>query len=1036
MFTGLTAFWKKVASAHRTVVLLWIMGLAVTGLQLVLPQQVGKLTNLFEAAGRNVSWSQINGAIAWLVGAQVGIAGFNYFRGRLMDRTRQRLVWEATMRMYRRLIRFDPEFFRDHDAELINSRALEDTKTVVTFWFDLMLRMPLTVGSLLVYGAFMVHTNWFFALCLIPLCFLSGYFLLFDKRIQTVNRGSKKAWDGVRIQAKEYVGSIEEIRPNNAFGYGLRLLDRAFEGYHQVMDRMSRLRCLFNVSDPIVLTIQDSALYWIGAALCLLTLKSASPFGPVTWGDVMKFMLAASLFKRPVSDLSGVILDWRMNSITMEGVQQYENLPVAFSETDEPSAPFGDKKGIGFRGAELVSASGIRILNQVTLEIGDGEHVAFVGPAGCGKSTAIRLLFKGSRVSRGEVVLRNLRIEDVSMGALARETGVVQQTPFLLNSTVRNNLLLGLRRPSSRTLRDAEGEIDIETLPEVKTLEDLNRELIAVIQAVGLETDLLRKALDAPMPPAGREGALSRELAQVRRRLNEKLSGDLATAVVRFDRAAYLRQGTLRDNLLFGLRPCSVPAAKDPLDEARLLSCVEQAGLLEPLMRAGLKRMRSDSRLATTLTRRTEELEDLLKLAGAVREDGPGPSTHLLTGDVMKPGVRTALLNAALDADAKLAAEMSGLPELEARVVALRAVVREQAGRAGGDYQDFLTPGRVEGLSLREMLLLGRVDEGVFRAPEKVDQLIGECLAELGLLTEALSFGLEYPVGDNGRFLSGGQRQKVAIARTLLKRPALLLLDEATSALDELSQKRIVDLIRTQFRDKTVVSISHRLSTIRDSHRIFVFDRGSLVQQGTYAELAEQPGLFRLLLDQQGTGSPPAAGTAAKAGAPSPGAAREELRNQLARCALFASLKADQIEVLSRLARVVRCEADAILFRRGDAGDELFVVLHGRVQFFVEETLATGERKVTVQGEAGPGDAFGEIAVFSAETRTLSARALTDLQLGVIQRDNLVRVLESSPTMAMALLQTLARRITRVRDERYGVAAGSRAAETPSNPKS
>ncbi|HZL44990.1 MAG TPA: ATP-binding cassette domain-containing protein [Opitutaceae bacterium] len=1020
MLSGLMAFWKKVKSASRAVVFLWLMGLAVTALQLVLPEQVGRLTNLFEAQARSVSWSQINRAVAWLVGSQVLIALFNYFRGRLMDRFRDRLIRDATMQLYRRLIRSDADFFRNHDAEVINSRVLEDTRSAVTFWFDLLIKMPLMVGSILVYGAFMVYTNWFFALCLIPLCFLSGYFLIFDKRMQAVNRASRSAWDNVRVQAKEYVGSVEEIRPNNAFGYGLRLLDRAFQRYHGVMDEVSRLRCLFNVASPIVATIQDSALYWVGAALCLLTLRSASLFGPVTWGDVMKFMLVAGLFKRPVGDLSAVLLDWRMSSRTLEGVQEYENLPVTFPETDLPDPTLRPGNGIGYCRADVVSASGTRILNQITLQIGEGEHVAFVGPAGCGKSTAIRLLFKGSQPSGGEVVLRDLKVDEVSLGTLARETGVVQQNLFLLNSTLRDNLLLGLRRPSQRTLRDQDGEIDIELLPEVKTLEDLNRELLSAIQAVGLEPDVLRKALDGPVPPQWRESALLRQLAQVRQRLNEKLAGEPAQAVIRFERKAYLNQGTLRDNLLFGLRAKVAPSEDAQLENTRLPACLEQAGLLESLLQAGLKRIRADGRLAATLTQRTQELEDLLKLAGQGRSDGPGDDSPGLAAGIAKPALRSALLKAALDVDARLAAELAGAPDFEARVVATRTALREQAGTDGGEYEDYLTPGRIEGLSLREVLLLGRVDEGVFRAPERIDLLVRECLAELGLLSDALLLGLEYQVGENGRLLSGGQRQKVAIARTLLKRPTLLLLDEATSALDELSQKRIVELIKNEYRDKIVVSISHRLSTIKDSHRIFVFDRGSLVQQGTYAELAEQAGLFRLLLDQQETGAAPAIVVASQAGAALSSPDRGDLKHQLAQCALFASLKAGQIEILARVARVVRCDADAIFFRRGDTGDELFVVLSGRVEFFVEDTLVTGERRVTVEGEAGPGDAFGEIAVFSGETRTLGARARAESRLCVIQREALLKVLESSPAMAVSLLQTLARRITRVREERYG----------------
>jgi ABC-type multidrug transport system fused ATPase/permease subunit len=1021
MLTGLIAFWKKAASAHRAVVMLWTMGLAVTMLQLVLPQQVGRLTNLFATPGQAVTWSQINWAVSCLVGSQVLIALFNYFRGRLMDRNRNRLVHAATMELYHRLMRFEADFFRNHDAEVINTHLLEDQRTATTFWFDLLLKMPLMIGSILVYGAFMIHTNWFIAVCLIPLCFLSGYFLLFDRRIQAVNRASRKDWDKVRVQAKECVGSVEEVRPNNAFGYCLRLLERALQGYHDSMEEVSRLKCLFNVADPIVGAIQDSALYWIGAGLCLLTLKSASLFGPVTWGDVMKFMLVAGLFAKPVSDLAAVILDWRMNRIIIAGLEEYENLPVAFPEADPPDTNLRPGNGIGYHRADVMTAAGNRILNQITLQIGEGEHVAFVGPAGCGKSTAIRLLFKGNQASGGEVVLRDMKVNELSLGILARQAGVVQQTPILLNSTLRDNLLLDLRRPSRRTLQDQDGEIDIEPLPEVKTLDDLNREMILAVQAVGLEPDILRKALDAPVPPQWQAGTLIRQLAQVRQKLNEKLSGEAAQGVIRFDRKTYLNQGTLRDNLLFGLQAKTGPEGEDQFEKALLPACLQQASLLEPLLQAGLKRIRADSRLAATLTQRTQQLDDLLKLAGQGQADSSRNRPLSLAEGISKPTVRSALLTAVLDVDAKLAAELVGTSNFQASVVAARAAVWEQAGRAGRDYEDYLTPGRIAGLSLRELLLLGRVDDSVFRAPEKIDQMIRDSLAELSLLPEALTVGLEYPVGENGRFLSGGQRQKVAIARTLLKRPTLLLLDEATSALDELSQKLIVELIKAKYSDKIVVSISHRLSTIKDSHRIFVFDRGAIVQQGTYAELAGQPGLFRLLLDQQGTGAAPQVGAAAKADtAPPTRDGSEDLKHQLAQCPLFASLKAEQIEILTRVARVVRCDADAILFRRNDPGDELFVVLSGRVEFFVEETLATGQPRVTVRGEAGPGDAFGEIAVFSSETRTLSARTRVESRLCVIQRDNLARVLESSPAVAMCFLQTLARRLTREREERYG----------------
>jgi len=87
-----------------------------------------------------------------------------------------------------------------------------------------------------------------------------------------------------------------------------------------------------------------------------------------------------------------------MSSRTLAGVQEYENLPVAFPETDAPGPALRPGNGIGYHQAEVVASSGTRILNQITLQIGEGEHVAFVGPAGCGKSTAIRCCSKAIRL--------------------------------------------------------------------------------------------------------------------------------------------------------------------------------------------------------------------------------------------------------------------------------------------------------------------------------------------------------------------------------------------------------------------------------------------------------------------------------------------------------------------------------------------------------------------------------------------------------------------------------------------------------------
>lgn len=108
--------------------------------------------------------------------------------------------------------------------------------------------------------------------------------------------------------------------------------------------------------------------------------------------------------------------------------------------------------------------------------------------------------------------------------------------------------------------------------------------------------------------------------------------------------------------------------------------------------------------------------------------------------------------------------------------------------------------------------------------------------------------GFNTKVGERGATLSGGQRQRLSIARAILRNPPILLLDEPTSALDYESERLIQDALDRLAERRTVITIAHRLSTVRRAHRIITLQQGRIVDVGTYAELAERPGYFRDLL--------------------------------------------------------------------------------------------------------------------------------------------------------------------------------------------
>jgi ATP-binding cassette, subfamily B, heavy metal transporter len=124
-------------------------------------------------------------------------------------------------------------------------------------------------------------------------------------------------------------------------------------------------------------------------------------------------------------------------------------------------------------------------------------------------------------------------------------------------------------------------------------------------------------------------------------------------------------------------------------------------------------------------------------------------------------------------------------------------------------------------------------------------------LAQIHELIVTLPQGYDALVGERGLKLSGGEKQRVAIARTILKSPPILMLDEATSALDSHTEKEIQDALERVAQNRTSLVIAHRLSTVVHADNIIVLDHGEIVEQGTHLELLAKGGLYASLWARQ-----------------------------------------------------------------------------------------------------------------------------------------------------------------------------------------
>jgi ATP-binding cassette subfamily B protein len=144
----------------------------------------------------------------------------------------------------------------------------------------------------------------------------------------------------------------------------------------------------------------------------------------------------------------------------------------------------------------------------------------------------------------------------------------------------------------------------------------------------------------------------------------------------------------------------------------------------------------------------------------------------------------------------------------------------------------------------------------LYAKPDATDAQLIDALASAQILplVEALPDGLDTVVGDRGYRLSGGEKQRIAIARLLLKGPDLVVLDEATAHLDSESELAVQHALAAALSGRTSLVIAHRLSTVRDADLIVVIDDGRVAQQGTHAQLLAEGGLYAELYRTQFAG--------------------------------------------------------------------------------------------------------------------------------------------------------------------------------------
>jgi ABC-type multidrug transport system fused ATPase/permease subunit len=491
----------------------------------------------------------------------------------------------------------------------------------------------------------------------------------------------------------------------------------------------------------------------------------------------------------------------------------------------------------------------ITLIRDISLTIPRGQHIALVGASGCGKSTLALLLARLYRATEGSVLLDGRDMNSCSAEFISSQITMIPQRPFIFSGTIGENILYGL--PDAAT--SARFSVKIRS------------RLRQIIHNIGFEKDLVWLGMSS-IPPTDKAHKLKDHILRMRQIVHQELKGKFEKVVEFYHPDKFLYYATLRDNLIFGESLSGKYVIEKLPTNQEFITLIKQTNLEKDLLNLGLALARITLEILqqnvteeSFFSNNPMEEENLGKYEGIInRLDNAVSLTqdeknHLMILALRYIPAKHGLIRLQPEFERKILSarkyfltEIQHVDDCVCRHVNYDHFCDKHNVSFNDTPHDFNTycySGYLYKRNIRTNILLGSVKK-TFEDILQLKDLAWNTFNSYGLLEEIIDLGLEFFVGSQGSHLSGGQKQKIAIARALLTDTPILIMDEATASLDNISQSMIQDFISTSFKEKTIISIIHRLDLAQFYDRIIVMDNGGIIEEGTYDQLMQRKGAF------------------------------------------------------------------------------------------------------------------------------------------------------------------------------------------------
>ena len=589
--------------------------------------------------------------------------------------------------------------------------------------------------------------------------------------------------------------------------------------------------------------------------------------GDLTIGALLAVIAAHKDMSAPWKEMLAWYQDREVARVRYEDiVKQFDppgliNEDLLDSDTTEPEVLSGEVK---LSNVSLIDEDDVRRLANVSFDFGIGQHVAIIGGPGSGKEDLAMALARLATPTSGHIMIGDYDLATLPEAVTGRRIAYAGPATFLQSASVRDNLVYALKHRPTNAGSDGEGEAshrqdDLEEARRAGNLDldiradwidlaeagvedeaGLTERLIAILKKVDMADDVYHMGLRGSIDPERRPD-LAENILQARWALRDRLrEPELAELVEPFNHELYNTNASVAENLLFGT-PVGETFGDDRLAEHDYIATVlREVGLFDEFLEIGRQVAETMVEIFADLPPGHEFFDQFSFISSDDLPDFQEILQRTERAGLEDLGTEDRLKLLSLPFKLTPARHRLGLIDAarQERLLEARRYFAQNLPKDLHGSVEFFDANKYNSASpLQDNILFGKVAFGHAQSAQRIGELIATTLDDLGVRPSVMEAGLEFNVGIGGSRLSAAQRQKIGLARSVLRRADLLIVNEATDVVGAATEARIVSQMLAERAGRGVVWTLNRPVLAENFDAVIVMQDGRVKERGPFSDL-------------------------------------------------------------------------------------------------------------------------------------------------------------------------------------------------------